>query len=105
MAESGSFAWYLRSLRDIDFEYAWGGMGIIHAFLSVVGGIFITYGYQKGETSFVSIFEYTFLFFATSWGVIFFTDYISKYIIFGMLLILLSGILVSFKEKYLIKPK
>ena len=36
---------------------------IIHAFLSVVGGIFITYGYQKGETSFVSIFEYSFLFF------------------------------------------
>ena len=78
---------------------------IIHAFLSVVGGIFITYGYQKGETSFVSIFEYSFLFFATSWGVIFLSDYISKYIIFGMLLILLSGILVSFKEKNLIKPK
>ena len=49
---------------------------IIHAFLSVVGGIFITYGYQKGETSFVSIFEYSFLFFATSWGVIFLSDYI-----------------------------
>lgn len=72
---------------------------IIHALISVIGGIFITYGYQKGETSFVSIFEYSFLFFVTSWGVIFFSDIISIYIICGMLLILLSGIFILLKDK------
>ncbi len=72
---------------------------IFHALISVIGGIFITYGYQKGETSFVAIFEYSFLFFATSWGVLFLSDFISIYIISGMVLILLSGILVSLKEK------
>ena len=72
---------------------------IFHALVSVIGGIFITYGYQKGETSFVAIFEYSFLFFATAWGVLFLSDFISTYIIAGMVLILLSGILVSIKEK------
>ena len=71
---------------------------IFHALISVVGGIFITYGYQKGETSFVAIFEYSFLFFATSWGVLFLSDYISTYIISGMVLIVLSGTLVSITE-------
>ena len=72
---------------------------IIHAIISVAGGVFITYGYQKGETSFVAIFEYSFLFFATSWGVIFLSDIISTYIICGMLLILLSGIFILLKDK------
>ena len=72
---------------------------MFHAFLSVIGGIFITYGYQKGETSFVAIFEYSFLFFATSWGVIFLSDFVSQYIIFGMFLILLSGFFVTLNEK------
>ena len=35
---------------------------LFHALISVIGGIFITYGYQTGETSFVAIFEYSFLF-------------------------------------------
>ena len=72
---------------------------LFHALISVIGGIFITYGYQTGETSFVAIFEYSFLFFATAWGVLFLSDFISTYIITGMVLILLSGILVSLKEK------
>jgi len=72
---------------------------LFHSLISVVGGIFITYGYQTGETSFVAIFEYSFLFFATTWGVLFLSDFISIYIISGMVLILLSIILVSFKEK------
>ena len=41
MAESGSLAWYLKTLKDIDFEYAWSGMGIIHAFLSIMTLIFL----------------------------------------------------------------
>ena len=36
MVESGSFAWYIDSLANIDFEYAWTGVGIIHAFLSIL---------------------------------------------------------------------
>ena len=72
---------------------------IIHAIISVIGGIFITYGYQKGETSFVAIFEYSFLFFATAWGVIFLSDIVSTYIICGMLLIILSGIFIIFNDK------
>ena len=41
MAESGSFAWYIKTIGDIDFEYAWGGVGIIHAFLSILTLIFL----------------------------------------------------------------
>ena len=41
MTESGSFAWYLKTFRDIDFEYAWGGIGVIHSFLSILTLIFL----------------------------------------------------------------
>ena len=41
MVESGSFAWYIDSLANIDFEYAWTGVGIIHAFLSILTLIFL----------------------------------------------------------------
>ena len=41
MVESGSFAWYLETLANIDFEYAWTGVGIIHAFLSILTLIFL----------------------------------------------------------------
>lgn len=41
MAESGSFAWYLKTFKDIDFEYAWGGIGVIHSFLSNLTLIFL----------------------------------------------------------------
>ena len=41
MAESGSFAWYIDAIKDIDFAYAWVGMGIIHAFLSILTLIFL----------------------------------------------------------------
>ena len=41
MADSGSFAWYLKTFKDIDFEYAWGGIGIIHSFLSILTLIFL----------------------------------------------------------------
>ena len=90
-----------KSFISIGFTWIDSGSLLIilfHALISVVGGIFITYGYQKGETSFVAIFEYSFLFFATSWGVLFLSDYISAYIISGMVLIVLSGTLVSVTE-------
>ncbi len=41
MAESGSLAWYIKTIGDIDFEFAWGGVGIIHAFLSIVTLLFL----------------------------------------------------------------
>ena len=41
MADSGTFAWYVDQIRNIDFEYAWLGMGIIHAFLSILTLIFL----------------------------------------------------------------
>ena len=55
-------------------------------------------GYQRGETSFVSIFEYSFLFFVTLWAYLAFSEQISGMVFLGMLLILFSGVLLSFSE-------
>ena len=41
MTESGSFAWYVETIRNIDFQDAWTGVGIIHAFLAVLTLIFL----------------------------------------------------------------
>ena len=70
-----------------------------HAIGSILGGILITAGYQKGETSFVSVFEYSFLLFATLWAYMFFSEFISSTVLFGMILIVLSGFLISLSEK------
>ena len=70
-----------------------------HAIGSILGGILITAGYQKGETSFVSVFEYSFLLFATLWAYMFFAEFISSIVLFGMILIVTSGFLISLSEK------
>tara|TARA_B100000579_G_scaffold228992_1_gene187480 strand:- start:199 stop:1119 length:921 start_codon:yes stop_codon:yes gene_type:complete len=67
----------------------------MHALVSVIGGVLITFGYQKGHTSFVAVFEYSFLFFATSWAYLFFSDYISAPMLLGLTLIILSGFVIS----------
>ena len=41
MADSGPWGWYVESIGNIDFEYAWVGMGIIHAFLSIITLLFL----------------------------------------------------------------
>ena len=70
-----------------------------HAIGSILGGILITAGYQKGETSFVSVFEYSFLLFVTLWAYMFFAEFISSIVLFGMILIVISGFLISLSEK------
>ena len=71
----------------------------VHALGSILGGVLITLGYQKGETSFVSIFEYSFLFFATTWAYLFFGELITLTIFIGMLLIFGSGYLLSLRGR------
>ena len=70
----------------------------MHAVVSVIGGVLITLGYQKGRTSFVAVFEYSFLFFVTFWGYIFFSDYLSVFMLLGMLLIASSGLVISITQ-------
>ena len=70
-----------------------------HAIGSILGGILITAGYQKGETSFVSVFEYSFLLFVTLWAYMFFAEFISSIVLFGMTLIVISGFLISLSER------
>jgi len=77
--------------------YSLNDLAIIfmHALLSVIGGILITLGYQKGITSFVAVFEYSFLFFVTFWAYLLFSDQISMSMLLGMSLIILSGLVIS----------
>ena len=74
------------------------GLVIFHAIGSIIGGLLITLGYQRGETSFVSSFEYSFLFFVTLWGYVAFSEQISSPIFLGLVLILFSGVLLSFSK-------
>ena len=69
-----------------------------HAVISVIGGVLITSGYQVGRTSVVAIFEYTFLFFATSWAYLFFYEELTNQILFGLFLIVVSGCIISSKK-------
>ena len=75
------------------------GLICFHAIGSIIGGLLITVGYQRGETSFVSIFEYSFLFFVTLWAYLAFSEQISGSVFSGMLLILFSGVLISLSNR------
>lgn len=70
----------------------------LHALGSILGGILITLGYQKGETSFVSIFEYSFLIFATLWAYMVFSERIPSLTFVGITFIIFSGVLLSFSQ-------
>ena len=83
-----TFPFQTYSLNDVAIIF-------MHAVLSVIGGVLITLGYQKGITSFVAVFEYSFLFFASSCAYLLFSDQISLSMLFGMILIVISGLVIS----------
>lgn len=71
----------------------WGIVSLL-AVLIVLIGAGLAKAYQAGPPSVVAAFDYSYLIFAALWGFVFFGDIPDTMTAFGMMLILLSGLLV-----------
>lgn len=92
-APTGSSGFLLRAWGPIGGDVAfWIIAQALTALVAIYG---LTRAYQLAEASFAAIFEYSFLVFASFWGVILFADIPSGREVLGILAILGSGLLIA----------
>lgn len=59
----------------------------------------LTRGYQLGEASYVAVFEYSLMIFASGWAWILFSDTVDGWAMLGMALIILSGAVIALRSR------
>ena len=78
-------------------SFLWG-LIFIQAIVSVIGIGMLTKAYQMADTSYLNVFEYSFLIFAGLSAWFFLGQSLSLKTIFGILLIVIAGLIVSFAK-------
>ena len=68
---------------------------IIQAVFSMIAVGMLTRAYQVGETSYIAVFEYSFLIFASFWAWILFADGLDVWDMVGIVLIIASGAVIA----------
>ena len=69
--------------------------------LNITGNILLAKAYQTAESSWLAPMDYSYLFFATIWGKLFFDVWPTLLNLIGMAFIAISGILIAYREKKL----
>ena len=69
--------------------------------LNITGNILLAKAYQTAESSWLAPMDYSYLFFATIWGKLFFDVWPTLVNLIGMAFIAISGILIAYREKKL----
>ncbi len=72
---------------------------IAQAIGALVGIVLIFRGYQLGEASFVAVFEYSLLIFASVWAYILWGQTVPPLGLFGMVLIAAAGIIIAIRSR------
>ncbi len=75
------------------------------AFLNTIGNLCLSKAYQGADSSFLAPIDYSYLLFATGWGILLFGDYPTSTTTMGLLLIAGAGIFVAWRERILNKRK
>ncbi|SEW25211.1 EamA-like transporter family protein [Aliiroseovarius sediminilitoris] len=75
------------------------GLTVMQAVGSLVAVGLIFKGYQMGDAAQVAIYEYLLLPFAAGWGLVLFGDPVPARAIFGMVLIIASGAIISLRSR------
>ncbi len=75
------------------------GLAAICAACNVTGNVLIVKAYQSAELSGLAPIDYTYLIFATFWGLVFFSDLPSGPTLIGMVLIALAGMLTAWRQR------
>jgi drug/metabolite transporter (DMT)-like permease len=71
----------------------------VQAYGSLAAVGLLTRGYQLGEVSFISVFEYSFLVFAAFWAWILWDTGVDLTGVLGILAIILSGVIIAFRSR------
>jgi drug/metabolite transporter (DMT)-like permease len=71
---------------------------IVQAVLSLIGVGMLTRAYQVGETSYIAVFEYSFLIFASLWAWYLFGDQVDFWAAIGIAMIILSGVVIALRS-------
>ena len=80
----------------------WEPISLYNSIILLINGIgayvallFLVWGYQQAETSYVTIYEYSYLIFAGFFGWLFWQDSLGLQSIFGIILIVFAGTLIT----------
>ncbi len=73
--------------------------------LNTIGNLCLSKAYQSADSSFLAPFDYSYLLFATAWGVILFADIPQFSTVMGLLLIAGAGLFVAWREHLAEKSK
>ena len=84
---------FFTSWQPMEFM-AWVWM-FLQAFLSVIALVLLTKGYQSADTSYVAIFEYSLLIFASIWTYILWGTNLPLSSFIGFAMIAVSGVIIS----------
>ncbi len=84
--------------------WAWAGWSFwfwvaVQAVGSLVAVAFLTRGYQSGETSALSVFEYSYLVFAGFWGWAIWSEALDVRTLLGIALIVAAGAVIAWRER------
>jgi drug/metabolite transporter (DMT)-like permease len=71
---------------------------LVQAGGSMVAVSMLTRAYQIGETSYIAVFEYSFLIFASLWAWILWGDGLDGWGFVGMAIIILSGVVIALRS-------
>ena len=71
------------------------------ALLNTIGNLCLSKAYQSADSSFLAPIDYSYLLFATAWGMLLFNDYPTLPTTLGLLLIAGAGIFVAWREHVL----
>jgi len=71
---------------------------IVQAVFSMIAVSMLTRAYQVGDTSYISIFEYSFLIFASFWAFVLFGDSLGVLSMIGIAMIIVSGAVIALRS-------
>ena len=74
------------------------GWTLVQAVGSMLAVGMLTRAYQIGETSYIAVFEYSFLIFASFWGWVLWGDQLDLIGGLGMAMIILSGVVIALRS-------
>lgn len=96
-APEGADGFILRGYTDPSASF-WFWTAV-QAFLSIIGIGLLTRGYQIGEASYVAVFEYSLMIFASFWAWVLRGDVLDAYGAVGIILIVLSGAVIALRSR------